>query len=132
MIWGISNLHQGYQYTNPYTKPWFFIWSLISILHQPLIIHLTVHQASTMPLNLSKLFKFLSQSILILKVHMRSLLIFHCSAKISWNQRILWNFSFFVLQKFREIKECFEISAFFVMVKFREINEFFETLKLLY
>ena len=110
----------GYQYTNPYTKPWFFIWFLISILHQPLIIHLTVHQASTMPLNLSKLFKFLSQSILILKV---------------WG---VYSF-FIVLQKFREIKEYFETSVFlfcknfvksknalklqfFILQKFREIK----------
>ena len=24
-FWGIGKVHQGYQYTNPYTKPWFLI-----------------------------------------------------------------------------------------------------------
>ena len=55
-----------------------------------------------------------------------------CSAKNTSNQRMLWNFSiFFVLQKFREIKECFVISAplffFLVLQKFREIKECFVT-----
>ena len=99
---GISKLHQGYQYTNPYTKTC-------------MLFYLIFDQYFTQSFNYDAKLKK------IVQIYHRHNSFFIVSQKFREIKESRW---FFVQQKIRRIKECFQL--FFALGKFREIKEFFK------
>ena len=111
---GISKLHQGYQYTNPYTKPWF-----LYLIHYLLIFYTKL---LLMPVYLA--FDILQE--FRENKERFSVSFFVLPEKYVKSKSAFWNFSVFFVklknslklqlpliffppffpQKFREIKEC--------------------------